>query len=527
MARLRMLTCLFVMLALQGLAIQAEAAPADTPGNAVAKYVDNDTFLIGRLDVQQLPLNDLKARVFGFLERISNDPRISQNIEPAANQIVQLRQAFLDAGGQEVFLVVSMSDLPSQPPFFVVTGSDPQKSDSLETFLKQLTSQARDQLQLRKAGDRSFLVGSATTLDRAASLDTEPRAKVLAAWKAVAAAPIQLLFVPSEDQHRIITETFPQLPPPWEGVTGQALSDGIQWAVLTLEVAPQLKARLLVESKDAASANQLKTLVESSLNGLAQLPQIQQVAREADQLLALIKPQVEGTQVSLLFTEDAHTLEAVARPLLAAITAARQSASRQMSRNNLKQIALAMHNYHDKYKRFPPAASRDAAGKPLLSWRVHLLPYLEQAELYKQFKLDEPWDSENNKKLINIIPKPYLDPQANVKPGMTTYVVPIGEGTVFGGNEPLRLRDIRDGSSNTIMVVNALPDKAVIWTKPDDLPVVEATPLAGLTNDARKNFEAALCDGSVRVFTADIGAETLRLLLNANDGKPIDWNKVR
>ena len=107
--------------------------------------------------------------------------------------------------------------------------------------------------------------------------------------------------------------------------------------------------------------------------------------------------------MSVSLTEDAATLQAVAKPLMAAIAAARGNAQRQMSMNNLKQIGLAMHNYHDVNKRFPPAANLDAAGKPLLSWRVHILPYLEQEALYKQFKLDEPWDSEHNKKLAEIV----------------------------------------------------------------------------------------------------------------------------
>src|SRR5206468_5253686 len=74
--------------------------------------------------------------------------------------------------------------------------------------------------------------------------------------------------------------------------------------------------------------------------------------------------------------------------------------SRQEHVNNLKQIGLAMHSYHDVYKRLPSGAVQDKDGKALLSWRVHLLPFLEQEALFKEFKLDEPWDSDNNKKLL-------------------------------------------------------------------------------------------------------------------------------
>ncbi len=172
-----------------------------------------------------------------------------------------------------------------------------------------------------------------------------------------------------------------------------------------------------------------------------------------EQLLKLLTPTVQDKRLTVTVTEDTETLQTVAKPLVAAITAARQNARQMQSMNNLKQIGLAMHVYHDKYKRFPPAASYDASGKPLLSWRVHILPFLDNQALYNQFKLDEPWDSEHNRKLAETIPAAYLDPAAGLKPGLTTYLVPTGEGTVFGGKESLRLQDIRDGSSNTIMVV--------------------------------------------------------------------------
>jgi hypothetical protein len=332
---------------------------------------------------------------------------------------------------------------------------------------------------------------------------------------------------PSSDQRRVLIETFPRFPRPWQQVTGQALSDGVQWGVLTLEAIPKLQLRLLVESKNTAAAEQLKQIVDSSLTALAKMPEVQQFVPGADQILQLVKSQVDGKQISVSLSEDAKTLDAVTKPLLSAIAAARQSARRQQSMNNLKQIGLAMHNYHDKHKRFPPAASRDASGKPLLSWRVHLLPYMDQAALYKQFHLDEPWDSEHNRKLSETIPKVYVHPGIKLKPGMTTYVVPIGERTVFGGKESLRIRDIRDGTSNTIMVVNVTPDNAVIWTKPDDLEVSEKTPFAGLTNDVHKHFLTTFCDGSVRAITNATDPKMLLRLFQADDGQVVDYDQIK
>ena len=459
---------------------------AESPFSSIAPYVDGQTFLIGRLDVKQLSLSDLKSRLPVLLTQITGDASVPPQFEQALGRAIQLRDGFLAAGGQDVFLIVSPADIPYRPPFLVVTATDAQKTAALETFVRELVQPDGNNMAMRQSGDRTILVGSPPTLERLAGLQPQPRPEVAAATSAIASAPIQLILVPNADQHRVLKETFPSFPPPWQQVTGPALSDGVQWGALTVVATPGIKAHLMVESKDAAAAAALKAMLDAALDAAVQLPAVQEIVPEAGQLRKLIAPTVAGKQVSITLTDDAATLQAVAKPLAAALQAARGNAQRQMSVNNLKQLALSMHVYHDQFKRFPPAASADAAGKPLLSWRVHILPYLEQEALYKQFKLDEPWDSEHNKKLIELMPPTFADPAVQLKPGMTTYVVPIGEGTVFGGKKEPRFQDILDGTSNTIMIVNVTPDRAVVWTKPEDLAVTEAAPLTGLVSTAQE-----------------------------------------
>lgn len=527
MARISHLTRVVLMLVLFSITCLSNTSASESSFTAVVPLVDNQTFLIGRLDVQKLPLDKLQTRLTAIIEKISGDPNMVQNMAPIASHIQKVRTGFLEAGGQDVFVLVSTSYAPTTTPFFVVTCADPGKLGAVQYFVKQLLDASQEKLQVRKHGARSLLVGQPRTLELLASLKTEPRAEVTAAANAIADAPVQLLITPSADQHRVLKETMPSFPKPWENVTGQVVSDGIQWGALTLEATPTLKANLVIESKDPPSAEQLKTVVAASLDALAQLPVVQQAVPQAGELLKLLTPTVQDKRLTVTMTEDAQTLQAVSKPLVAAITAARQSARQAQSINNLKQIGLAMHIYYDKHKRFPPAANYDASGKPLLSWRVHILPFLDQQALYNQFKLDEPWDSEHNKKLAETIPVQYRDPAAGLKPGLTTYLVPTGEGTVFGGKESLQMADIRDGTSNTIMVVNVISDRAVIWTKPEDLEVKEAAPLTGLVSDARKQFETTFCDGSVRKLSNTIDPKILWLLFQANDHQPIDYDQIR
>src|SRR5207247_6504418 len=127
---------------------------------------------------------------------------------------------------------------------------------------------------------------------------------------------------------------------------------------------------------------------------------------------------------------------------------------RNLGRNRLKQVGLAFHNYHDQFKHFPTHAIYDKDGKtPLLSWRVAILPYLDQGELYQQFKLDEPWDSPNNKKLIAKMPEIYESLGMGQKGvGLTPYMVFTGPMSAFDGNMKLSFAQVPDGLSNTGLV---------------------------------------------------------------------------
>ena len=164
--------------------------------------------------------------------------------------------------------------------------------------------------------------------------------------------------------------------------------------------------------------------------------------------------------------------------MLPAVQKVRESAARISSANNLKQIGLAVHNYHDTYGHMPPAAICDKNGKPLLSWRRRLLPFVEQNALYQQFKLDEPWDSQHNIKLSRTMVKVYMHPQApaSAEVGLSHYRLFHGKDAMFDLKAKNRnLATVADGLSNTWMVVEAA--EGVPWTKPDDFEYDAKKPL--------------------------------------------------
>jgi prepilin-type processing-associated H-X9-DG protein len=206
--------------------------------------------------------------------------------------------------------------------------------------------------------------------------------------------------------------------------------------------------------------------------------------------------------------------------LLPAVQAAREAARRAQCTNNLKQIALAMHNYASAYNCFPPAATYDSDGKPLLSWRVLLLPYLEEASLYNQFRLDEPWDSPNNKPLADRIPGMFRCPSDVVPLGMTTYEVVVDPRSLFTGQpRGVSLREVTDGTSNTLMVVEGADP--VPWTKPDGLSLTSNAQMLGMGSKHPGGLNASFADGSVRFLKNSISPSTLRALVTRNGNEPI------
>ncbi len=188
----------------------------------------------------------------------------------------------------------------------------------------------------------------------------------------------------------------------------------------------------------------------------------------------------------------------------------------------MKQIGLAMLNHESAYKRFPAAAIYGKDGKPLLSWRVKVLPFVGEAELYNQFHLDEPWDSEHNKPLLAKMPPVYREPKFGDLGDKSVFVVPTGPETIFSDDKGLTIRDVTDGTSKTILLVEVDPAHAVPWTKPDDLAIAKAAPATGLATVANGNFLVGFADGSVIRIAPNTDTATLWAMFTRAGGEMVE-----
>lgn len=202
---------------------------------------------------------------------------------------------------------------------------------------------------------------------------------------------------------------------------------------------------------------------------------------------------------------------------------AREAANIQRSRDNLKQIGLALHAYHEKYDRFPPAYVLGPDGKPWHSWRVLLLPFLDENSLYERYRFDEPWNGPHNRELHGQRPKVYASPlQKSSSPTIATYQGVMSRRTMWPAHISVRISDVTDGTSNTIhLVENEVSD--VIWSEPREMHEKEILaklrpPGAEGTATTTQRIPILLVDGTVRMVSPQVNRDLFVSLLTPKFG---------
>jgi hypothetical protein len=486
----------------------APAAAAEAPAKALAPFLDDRTVAVLHVNLAAVDVDALAARL-AAAGRID----VKELAAPKKGLSAFLK-ALTGAGVKELYVVASLIDVPDRPPFVVLRlgkGAD----------VKALTERLRrprlfNVTNFEKVG--GALVGAdPATCKRLRSLKPVPRPEVGQAL-AAAGGVARLVVVPTTDTARVLEEVMPTLPDEVGGGSVKPLSRGLRWAALALDAPPNLAVRLTVQTPDAASAKALHALLVRAAKALRG-HELSRAVPDFDKLLELVMPRVEGDRLTRALDEKA--LLPVLKPYL---TLALEAAERERASKELARILVALHDYHGDHRQFPASASYDKGNKPLLSWRVHLLPYLGEKDLYKQFKLDEPWDSAQNKKLIARMPAVYRPAAAGLAAAhKTTYLAPVGGETMFPGPRGLRIVDVTDGTSNTIFLVDAADDEAVVWTRPHDLKYDPKAPAKGLAPRHRARYMVGAVDGAVHFLPKDTPKETLQALFTACGGEVVDW----
>lgn len=502
--------------------------PTTTDAEIVQPFVGESTIVIAKVDLAQVALPDLDA----LFEWPSDE--VKAQYKQAYDLVqTQLSRARTLVGNRPVYAAIDVPVSPARRPVFVfVRNPEAGPSADLLSFLRE-----EKQLQPETFGDY-LVVGDSPTADLPrllAGLSPAPREELAPALQAVERFPVQILLLPPAYLRRVMRELPFELPPHLGGGPSSLFSEGVKWAALGIDPA-QLRTRLVVESFSDSGAQELANLIPKMLAAMLDAaPQAlrQQIPGELLPLLTnAFQPEVTGRRVTIAL-DGLDENSATFRVLSQLLQVWQAKAREQEEMQRFRIILLAMHNYHDVHGTFPPADKhRGPNGQPLLSWRVYLLPLLDQQELYSQFRLDEPWDSDHNKPLLEKMPDVYasrasvLSPAVVVQPGYTTVQAPVGEKTVFGQNKPTRIQSITDGTSNTVVLLEVKPELAVPWTAPADYRFDPQHPATGILVRADERWLCAFADGSTHLLPSRLPAETLLRLFEMNDGQVIDFAKL-
>jgi hypothetical protein len=474
---------------------------------AIAPFIDEDTVAVARFDARRGNVDGLVDTVKIWCTWPSSKYIHSVTV---LSDFSKKQNAFLKAGGKDFYFVIR--PVRGEDLLLMVIPLSPTADE------KAVRGVFHSDLRFERLNN-ALVLNNARSGRTLVSVVSDPRPELEAAFQAAGDTTVQLIYTPPKHYRRVIEEIMPHLPREIGGGDSRIITQGCLWAAIGYDQPPQTLVSVVVKSQDAAAAAAFRAKWSEMLALAARQPLVTKYAPKFADFVDTLTPTVEGDRLVLTLDEKKGEIGTVANTFQALLDEVLDTARRNKSMDNLKQIGLAMHNYYDAHKRLPPPAIYSPDGKPLLSWRVILLPYLEQNALYKEFHLDEPWDSPHNLKLAQTLPVDYLSPKSKIKePGRTNYVLPIGPGTMFEGREGKTFKEITDGTSRTIMAVEVDDEHAVIWSKPDDLPYDPNEPAKALGGHFKDDFLALVGDGSVHAFQRSFSADDLRAWFSAAAG---------
>jgi Protein of unknown function (DUF1559) len=486
----------------------------DPQVNSVAPFVGADVFAVVQIDLTRMNAPDVAAQLFANLP-----PEVLADTRTATLKLIDDLHR---AGARELDLLYSITDMPGSP-FAVVPLSEGADAGAIGAIFATTGKGSGSRYPASATVHSAVVAGSQTAVARVRAEKSTARPELSAALTAFGEKSLiaRVLLVPSQDTRRVLEEMVPTFPLDLGGGPVTDLTRGVLWAAVGLDGGQKPWLVLVVETPNADASRTVVRLGENLIAYLRKSPAVENMIPGLAKLLPEIKPEIAGNRIT--FKLEAQRAAALVDGVLAPV---RSSAMFRQCINNEKHLGLAFHRYHQRHNTFPPAYSSTKDGKPLLSWRVLILPFLDENALYQQFHLDEAWDSPHNRALIARMPADYHCPFEGhdmAAAGKTRYLAPRGAGTILRGADPVSYRAITDGTSNTILAIDASDDQAVSWTEPRDLDV--DLPLAVeqfLKTPAHHGRVALFADGAVRTLRESIAPATLRMLFTAGGNETIN-----
>jgi hypothetical protein len=347
------------------------------------------------------------------------------------------------------------------------------------------------------------------------------RTDIVQGFDDMGSLPFGAMLFPSKDNPLDLAKIFPSL----KRANGKehevhGILNGLKLVTLGMYLDPW-RIQMVIQTEDRELANDVHKSILKAIQSIPDLvqAQVEEVGKDPvfKALAAMVKSvSIMDDKVTIVITDFDPYFEIAAR--INEQNQAKAAAAQSMGK--VKNIATALLAYHKDKGKFPPAATLSKEGKPLLSWRVQILPYLGHNLLYKQFKQNEPWDSEQNKKLIRRIPPSFRETQDDLNKGTTPFQAPVGLATIFppGGTGTNSIQIINE-LSNTIMIVKVPEDKSAIWTKPEDWEIDVNLSAKDLLKGFTNAIVFACADGEVKTMPLKVAEDNIKSML-VIEGKP-------
>lgn len=502
---------------------------AQTSAEKLLPLLDEQSFFLGRIQPGKIDLAKIMI------------PLVQKKAIPAAEAaalgfFLNLQKNSIEKVIDEIWFSASARDTATYfLPSIMIKTKPAAKTEDLLNLLKNMPLPINIQTasgQVIRKGQNSILPLSFVIREEkgfylleqvGAVKDTKKtkRTDIVQGFDAMGSLPFGAMLFPSKDNPLDLGKIFPSLKKA-KGKEGEAsgILNGLKLVTLGIYLDPW-RIEMVIQTENSELANDVQKSILKAIQSIPDLvqAQVEEVGKDPvfKALAAMVKSvSIMDDKVTIVITDFDPYFEIAAR-----INEQNQAkAAAASSINKVKNIATALLAYHKDKGKFPPAATLSKEGKPLLSWRVQILPYLGHNFLYKQFRQNEPWDSEHNKKFIRRIPPSFRESQENFDKGTTPFQAPVGIATLFtpGGTGTNSIQIINE-LSNTIMLVKVPEDKTAIWTKPEDWEIDISLPAKDLLKGFSNAIVFACADGEVKAIPLKEAEEKIKSML-VIDGKP-------
>ena len=502
---------------------------AQTSAEKLLPLLDEQSFFLGRIQPGKI---DIAKIMIPLVQKKTLPPAEAA----ALGFLFNLQKSSIDKVIDEIWFSSSAKDAATYfLPSIIIKTKPAAKAEDLLNLLKNLPLPINIQTpsgQVIRKGQNSILPLSYVIREAkgfylleqvGATKDTKKtkRADIVQGFDDMGSLPFGAMLFPSKDNPLDLAKIFPSL----KRTNGKehevhGILNGMKLVTLGMYLDPW-RIQMVIQTEDRELANDLHKSILKAIQSIPDLvqAQVEEVGKDPvfKALAAMVKSvSIMDDKVTIVITDFDPYFEIAAR--INEQNQAKVAAAQSMGK--VKNIATALLAYHKDKGKFPPAATLSKEGKPLLSWRVQILPYLGHNLLYKQFKQNEPWDSEHNKKLIRRIPPSFRETQDDLNKGTTPFQAPVGLATIFppGGTGTNSIQIINE-LSNTIMIVKVPEDKSSIWTKPEDWEIDVNLSAKDLLKGFTNAIVFACADGEVKTMPLKVAEDNIKSML-AIEGKP-------